>query len=882
MTSVSTQKPNASMATTSRTNRFSNLAMGNGSRDEKSAQSSSFSTSSTTGWGQGNIWATNAIGSFNSKRDPSTNKAVTDEQFPSGLSGSGALAAASEADPTWLNRNTPWNVSDSSQTRPASGNTSPNRTRAPNDQSLTDMSGTPFFNPARTNLVQQSPFGTQAKPSGTLADMASMRYPSTFDDRQNGSSQFGSIGGGPSYSMDMRTSRDSYLGAVGAPSRDSSIPPSRQSDVDSHQANKFGETTLNSFNYSSLGQRPSLPTHSSSFTTQNNTRAYTSNSHLTDEDLPSHFARSATLQEPLEQMTNNLSYPAMTTPFQFNPGSQPWSSDPKSLINAQYRSTMSPKAYISTPASATDAWSRPSSRDARMTQDLERSRAGQLPGYITHQPAFYTPYYPAGFQCNVHPFDPYSTHGTATYRSGLPLPYGITVAPYITGATQTTAALGVHNVRSKEQDTSPGVRSMLLEEFRAGSKSNKKYELKDIYNHVVEFSGDQHGSRFIQAKLESANSDEKDQVFREIEPNAIQLMKDVFGNYVIQKFFEHGNQVQKKILANVMKGKMVDLSCQMYSCRVVQKALEHILVEQQAELITELQSDVVRIIKDQNGNHVIQKVIEVVPRQYTNFIMDALRGSISQMASHSYGCRVVQRLMEHGSEVDKTTIMNEIHACAHFLITDQYGNYVTQHVLQQGKPEDRHKIIDIVLPQLLTLSKHKFASNVVEKCIEFGSDQDRHQILEQMYSKSGSDGISNLQLLVKDQYGNYVIQKFLNELRGAERARFVDELKPCVLAMKKVSTGRTVTALDKLVQLAAQTPGKTASTISEAPTPASSLDLDSQSAVQTPGLTGEPNTPQSSDIPSTTMSAVGDVTAGGSKCNGDGVTAGTEVQVNDS
>src|ERR1700761_4539660 len=94
---------------------------------------------------------------------------------------------------------------------------------------------------------------------------------------------------------------------------------------------------------------------------------------------------------------------------------------------------------------------------------------------------------------------------------------------------------------------------------------------QDIYNHIVEFSGDQHGSRFIQQKLETANSDEKDQVFREIEPNAIQLMKDVFGNYVIQKFFEHGSQVQKKVLASVMKGKVVDLSLQMYACRVVQK-----------------------------------------------------------------------------------------------------------------------------------------------------------------------------------------------------------------------------------------------------------------------------------------------------------------------
>jgi len=114
-------------------------------------------------------------------------------------------------------------------------------------------------------------------------------------------------------------------------------------------------------------------------------------------------------------------------------------------------------------------------------------------------------------------------------------------------------------------------RSALLEEFKTNSKGSRKYELKDIQNHIVEFSGDQHGSRFIQQKLETANSDEKQSVFVEILENAQQLMRDVFGNYVIQKFFEHGDMIQKKTLASRMQGNVLDLSKQMYGCRVVQK-----------------------------------------------------------------------------------------------------------------------------------------------------------------------------------------------------------------------------------------------------------------------------------------------------------------------
>ena len=46
---------------------------------------------------------------------------------------------------------------------------------------------------------------------------------------------------------------------------------------------------------------------------------------------------------------------------------------------------------------------------------------------------------------------------------------------------------------------------------------------------------DQHGSRFIQQKLEEASPEDREKIFPEILANAIALTTDVFGNYVIQK-----------------------------------------------------------------------------------------------------------------------------------------------------------------------------------------------------------------------------------------------------------------------------------------------------------------------------------------------------------
>jgi mRNA-binding protein PUF3 len=125
----------------------------------------------------------------------------------------------------------------------------------------------------------------------------------------------------------------------------------------------------------------------------------------------------------------------------------------------------------------------------------------------------------------------------------------------------------------RDQQLSDGtaVLGLKLAEFKRENKTSKRWELADIYDDVVEFAGDQHGSRFIQQKLETANSEVKERIFKELEPNSLQLMQDVFGNYVIQKFFEHGDQPQKKILAGKMKGHVAVLANQMYACRVVQK-----------------------------------------------------------------------------------------------------------------------------------------------------------------------------------------------------------------------------------------------------------------------------------------------------------------------
>ncbi|XP_047579812.1 pumilio homolog 1 isoform X13 [Lutra lutra] len=342
-------------------------------------------------------------------------------------------------------------------------------------------------------------------------------------------------------------------------------------------------------------------------------------------------------------------------------------------------------------------------------------------------------------------------------------------------------------------DVMPSGRSRLLEDFRNNRYPN--LQLREIAGHIMEFSQDQHGSRFIQLKLERATPAERQLVFNEILQAAYQLMVDVFGNYVIQKFFEFGSLEQKLALAERIRGHVLSLALQMYGCRVIQKALEFIPSDQQVinEMVRELDGHVLKCVKDQNGNHVVQKCIECVQPQSLQFIIDAFKGQVFALSTHPYGCRVIQRILEHCLPEQTLPVLEELHQHTEQLVQDQYGNYVIQHVLEHGRPEDKSKIVAEIRGNVLVLSQHKFASNVVEKCVTHASRTERAVLIDEVCTMNDGPH-SALYTMMKDQYANYVVQKMIDVAEPAQRKIVMHKIRPHIATLRKYTYGKHILA----------------------------------------------------------------------------------------
>lgn len=111
--------------------------------------------------------------------------------------------------------------------------------------------------------------------------------------------------------------------------------------------------------------------------------------------------------------------------------------------------------------------------------------------------------------------------------------------------------------------------------------------------------------------------------------------------------------------------------------------------------------------------------------------------------------------------------------------------------MEHGKSQDdKNKIVKSIKGKVIELSNHKFASNVVEKCLEYGSDKDKKEIIDE-FLESNYEDEHGFQLngalyqMMKDRYGNYVIQKCIEVSKGKQRDILLKKITACANVLRK-------------------------------------------------------------------------------------------------
>lgn len=301
-----------------------------------------------------------------------------------------------------------------------------------------------------------------------------------------------------SFRVEQLGHNNAFLGVGGSASRDGSMPPSRTSDSGlSASGLSFGNSNQP---FGSIGHTPRSSIHSQRASISNLPASFNAPRFLdnqSESELREKLAGMSFVDgEPVNtQISYSPSHPSYSQNFQSNgslwndvgnaKGSQNFDNHSGHSFSEQsylakghrfdrgsvspagsdhHRGLGSPKYYsaAATPPTASEQIYRPGSREPR-AQPTELDRRLQNIQYAQHY--MYSP----PFQGQ---YPPQYEYGPPSFRhSAVPYGYPIQLSPY-------APVQGIPTRPAKDQDVGVGVRSVLLEEFRSNSKSNKRYELK--------------------------------------------------------------------------------------------------------------------------------------------------------------------------------------------------------------------------------------------------------------------------------------------------------------------------------------------------------------------------------------------------------------------
>ncbi|KAL1407712.1 hypothetical protein Q8F55_007145 [Vanrija albida] len=314
--------------------------------------------------------------------------------------------------------------------------------------------------------------------------------------------------------------------------------------------------------------------------------------------------------------------------------------------------------------------------------------------------------------------------------------------------------------------------------------------LEDLQGEILSLCKDQHGCRYLQKKLEEGDPTHRDMIFRETYGHFPELMIDPFGNYLCQKLLEHATEEQRSAIIDSVSNDLVGISLNMHGTRAVQKMVDFLAQPRQPKqirtLIYALSVNVVALIKDLNGNHVIQKCLNKLIPEDNQFIYNAIAQNLIEVATHRHGCCVLQRSIDHASPAQRLQLVTEIIFNSLYLVQDPFGNYVIQYILDLNDARFSEPLIRTFIGNVCSLSVQKFSSNVVEKCIRVADPEIRKVLVSEVLNRS------RLEKLLRDSYGNYVIQTILDYCEIGQRMVLVECIRPILPSIRNTPYGKRI------------------------------------------------------------------------------------------
>lgn len=149
------------------------------------------------------------------------------------------------------------------------------------------------------------------------------------------------------------------------------------------------------------------------------------------------------------------------------------------------------------------------------------------------------------------------------------------------------------------------------------------------------------------------------------------------------------------------------------------------------------------------GNYVIQKIIPLLDEGQTFNLILQFFGHICDLSLHVYGCRVVQKLIDNLKDIK--SVVTELEPHIPELIESPNGNHVIQKCID--KDIDKGFLLREFERNCVGLAQQRYGCRVLQRLFEVCTEEETWSIYMHI--------IKNIDVLISDKYGNYVIQHLI-------------------------------------------------------------------------------------------------------------------------
>ena len=282
----------------------------------------------------------------------------------------------------------------------------------------------------------------------------------------------------------------------------------------------------------------------------------------------------------------------------------------------------------------------------------------------------------------------------------------------------------------------------------------------------------QQTSRILQFYLDQTNEEIIHLIFMEFSNELEELILDIYANYFCLKIFYFLNQEDRMLFLYNISHNFDNLCINKISTYPIQCIIENLKSEEEFDLIfNSIKNKLMKLSFDIYGTHVLEKIITTFNYEkhiihISKFIID----NFILLVNNSNGLCIVKKeiILEYKKksnffiQLKKLLLENSL-----ILIQNPFGNYALQIAIDNWDLEDVKDIIKSFKGKGLLLSIQKFSSNVIERCIE-KDEEFLIDFINEITIDNKSIGI-----LMKNNYGNYVIQTALKASRNNQQIQMV-------------------------------------------------------------------------------------------------------------